>query len=402
MAKYKPLDKTVEIIETNPHLSNCFRFNMFSEQIEFNKKPEWDLSIEPGDNIHDLHISSLRYYLSRIHDFEPAKGIVGEACYLVSKKSAYHPIKRYIEKEEWDGINRIDTWLHKTVMCEDNVYTRDVSKKILIAIVNRVYNPGCKFDHMLILEGDQGIGKSTMIEVLAGDFYIDISFENKDKDLVDAMSRSMIVEISELSGMSKKDVDWMKSFITRKVDRVRLPYTQYVKDFKRKSVLFGTYNPSGNNTYLRDDTGNRRFWPIECRGIDIGYLKENRTQIWAEAYEMYKKKELYHIVDKESLGILANVHSDREFNGPAYQPIENLLLKYPRDSIDMETLIHEGLKINLDNKSLNERSSIFTIVGIIMRKLRWRKGSGRNRHVYYPPDGYYKNKESVEELEWSE
>ncbi len=321
-----PLGKTMHHFKENMFFSDMFRFNLFSGDIEFIKSPTWEPSVVEGDTLCDQNITHIRYYLSSIHNFEPQKSVVGEACMMVSKNKSYHPVKKYIEKEEWDGVRRIDEWLNKSVGCVNNIYTSQAGAKFLIATVSRIYNPGCKFDYMLILEGDQGIGKSTMIEEMASSWYLDTNFGHKDKDLIDAMRGAFIIEISELSGMNKKDVDWLKSFLSKKVDRVRLPYEARSKDFKRKCVFVGTYNPSGDNMYLRDDTGNRRFWPIECKGfIDLEYIRKNKAQLWAESLVRFRDGEQLYIDDQDALDILAGVHKDRELQSPTYYTIKDWL-----------------------------------------------------------------------------
>lgn len=387
------LIKTVSIFEHDPELFDLFRYNLFSHQIEYNRKAEWEIDLDVGDAIIDETITNLRFYIGTVHDLEPNKSILGEATYLMAKRNTYHPVKQFIEKEKWDGKPRLDEWIIKTSGCEDNVYTREVSKNILIAAVNRVYHPGCKFDHMVVLEGPQGIGKSTMIEILSGKFYLDTSFDEKTNDLVDSISQALIVEISELSGMSQREVQWVRSFITRKVDRVRLPYVQRVQDFKRSCVFIGTHNPSGNNQYLRDDTGNRRFWPIECREIDLDYLKQNLHQIWAEAF--YRRKEQYHITSKESLSIMYGLHDQREYKGPQHDFIEQWLRERKRTSVTMEDIVSHGMRTNIHNKPQAEQGRIWSIAGKVMKSLDWRKGVGRDKN-YYPPPGFYTDKQQKE------
>lgn len=385
MTKQSPLSKTMGLLQNDTNLFDIFKFNEFSEDVEYTKTPEWDLGVIPGKSLDDQDLTQLRYYLGTIHDFEPARNIIGEACFLMAKRKSYHPIKKYIESVKWDNVKRIDTWLIDSINCDDNVYTRMASSKFLIAAVNRVYNPGCKFDHMLILEGPQGIGKSTLAEIMAGDWYLDTNFDHRDKDLIDSMRSSFIIEISELSGMNKKDVDWLKSFLSKKVDRIRLPYASRSKDFKRKSVFIGTYNPSGNNMYLRDDTGNRRFWPIECReSVNLAYLRANKAQLWAEAHHRYKLGEQYYIDDKVALMILANIHNDRELESPTHIMIREWL--GVRNQVAMNEIIQDCLKINMEGKRPKDLLSAQTTIGIIMRKLKWRKGCNENRHIYYSPD----------------
>jgi len=381
MAK-KPLEATVSAITDDHSFYDLLRLNLFSNDIEFTKEADWSNTIHADKCLEDEDLTAIRYYLSRTHGIEPSKQIVGEACYIVASRRSYHPIKQFIEQEEWDGVPRIDEWLIKASGCDDNKYTREVSAKFLIATVNRVYNPGCKFDHMVIFEGSQGLCKSTLVETIAGKFYLDTTFAHRDKDLVDAIRTSMIIEISELSGMDHKDVNWLKGFITRKVDRARLAYAMLTKDFKRKCVLVGTFNPSGNNTYLRDDTGNRRFWPIECKKIDIEYIKANRGQLWAEA--LSRKDEKYYLDDPETLLILSSLHEDRELESLSFYKIRDWINKNPdKDYVLMYDIIESGLGINTHGKEPRELLSYQTMAGIMMRKLKWVKGSNNNRDKYY-------------------
>lgn len=388
MKKSRPLDETFKAFVTDSVFKDVLRYNQFSEDIEFIRAPQWDGTIEQGKTLDDDDLIQMKFYLTSKHQIEPSKQIVGEASFIVSKHNAYNPVKQYIESEKWDGVPRIDTWLHCTTGCDDNVYTRDVSAKMLIACVNRVYNPGCKFDHMAIFEGPQGIGKSTMIEELAGRWYLDTNFDNKDKDIIDAMRGTLIIEVGELAGMNKKDVNWMKSFISRKVDRVRLAYASRTKDFKRKSIFVGTYNPSGNNTYLNDDTGNRRFWPIECREIRIPYLKSVKRQLWAEA--LARKDEKYYIDNPESLAILDSIHKDREVEGPAFIKIKSWLESGGYQQISGIEIMEQCLGIQTSGKDPRDLHSTWTIIGMVMKRLKWIKGSNDDRHIYFSPGSLLK------------
>ncbi len=393
----QPLRKTMGIFTDDLNLSDIFAFNEFSEDIEFINTPEWNPSARNGKTLDDMDIIQLRYYLSRVHNYEPNKYIIGDCCFLLGKRKSYHPVKRYIEGQKWDLTPRLDTWLKECTGCEDNCYTRQVSAKILIAAVARVYNPGCKFDHMLILEGGQGIGKSTLVEELAGEWFLDTNFGHKDKDLIDCMRGAFIIEISELSGMNKKDVDWLKSFLAKKVDRVRLAYASRSKDFKRKCIFVGTYNPSGNNMYLRDDTGNRRFWCVECGDkMNVQYVKDHKAQIWAEALFRYNDGEKYFIDDPEALAILASVHGERELESPTYNMIKRWVIG--RAEVSMEGILEDCMGMSTKGRAPKELLSASTTVGIIMRRLRWKKGTNESRNIYYNPDA-----DNLEETEaWDE
>lgn len=392
MAKQKPLTKTIEILRDDPELIGLFQYNEFSEDVELTRRTDIVRESEEGKFLIDKNFSELRYYMSYTHDHEPSKSITAESCFIASREKVYHPIKRYIEKERWDGKHRLDTWLIDATGCEDNVYTRAAGRRFLIAGVNRIYNPGCKFDHMMIFEGEQGIGKSTLVEELMPESFLDTSFNNKDKDLIDLIRRFFLIEIGELSGMDKKDLNWTKAFIVRKVDWIRLPYASKPEEFRRRCLLFGTHNPSGDNTYLRDDTGNRRFWPIECVKADVEYLRENRHQLWAEAYEGYKRKEKYYIdrSDEGIIEILESMHEDRQIEDPDLNKLRAWLRG--KTETTKEDVMFNCLGYN--PKTPREKLSTSTIVGIMLKKAGWIKGKKIYKGKYVPAESPLTNNES--------
>lgn len=210
----------------------------------------------------------------------------------------YHPIKKYLDSLEWDGVSRLDTVLIDYLGAEDTRYTRMVTRKTLTAAVARIYEPGIKFDHVLVLCGRQGIGKSTLFSLLGRAWYSDsmtIS-DMKDKTACEKMQGIWIMELGELAGIRKVDVEVVKSFVTRQADLYRPAYGQYVESHKRTCIIVGTTN--AYDGFLRDSTGNRRFWPVELRrkqGDPWALSKMNVDQIWAEAYHYYRNRETLYL-----------------------------------------------------------------------------------------------------------
>ena len=213
---------------------------------------------------------------------------------------SYHPIKEYFERlPEWDGIERIDTTLIDFFGAEDNAYVRAVSRKIMCAAVKRVFQPGIKFDNILVLNGPQGIGKSTFINKLGGEWYSDslnLSDMN-DKTAAEKLQGYWILEIGELAGMKKADIDKVKAFISRQDDKYRASFGRRVTPHPRQCVFFGTTN--SETGFLRDITGNRRFWSVKTPGT--GRWKPwEMTQLdvdmmWAEAIIYVKNKESLYL-----------------------------------------------------------------------------------------------------------
>jgi predicted P-loop ATPase len=177
----------------------------------------------------------------------------------------------------------------------------------MISAVARIMQPGCKVDHMLILEGPQGAKKSSALRILAGEqWFTDELAEIGSKDAAQQMRGVWIIEIAELDAISRAEVSRIKAFLTRIVDRYRPPYERYVIDVPRQCVFAGSVNP---DTYLRDETGNRRFWPIRCGSIDLDALRRDRDQLWAEAVARYREGAIWWIEDRN---LIATAQAEQE------------------------------------------------------------------------------------------
>lgn len=212
----------------------------------------------------------------------------------------YHPIREFFQSlPECDGVKRVETLLVDYLGADDSLYVRAITRKLLCAAYVRVHNPGAKFDNMIVLNGGQGIGKSTLINKLGGEWYSDslnISDMN-DKTAAEKLQGYWIMEIGELAGMRKADLDKVKAFISRQDDKDRASFGRRVTPHPRQCVFFGTTNSESG--YLRDITGNRRYWNVKCSGksekkpweID----RETVLQIWVEVMQMVKDGESLYL-----------------------------------------------------------------------------------------------------------
>ncbi len=225
----------------------------------------------------------------------------------VTDDRSYHPIREFIENlPEWDKVPRVDTLLIDYLGADDNEYVRAVTRKTLCAAIKRVLYPGCKFDSMLVLNGPQGVGKSTLIAKLAGEWFSDSLNlgDTKDKTAAEKLQGYWILEIGELAGLKKAEVETLRSFLSRQNDIYRAAFGKRATPHLRQCVFFGTTNAESG--YLRDTTGNRRFWPVKTPGAGIKHswdlTPELICQIWAETLAYVKQGEkLYLSAELEAL-----------------------------------------------------------------------------------------------------
>jgi len=210
-----------------------------------------------------------------------------EFYYIVTDSIAYkrkfHPVRDYLDSLKWDGIPRLEEWLIKYGQAADSPYTRAVSAIVLIAAVRRIRQPGCKFDELMVLESEQGMFKSSALRALCPReewFSDDLPLYADAKEIIERTTGKWIIEASELSGMSARNIDHLKSMLSREKDESRLAYGRTRESYPRQFIIIGTTN---SHKYLQDETGNRRFWPIRLQQFNIPGLKAERDQLWAEA-----------------------------------------------------------------------------------------------------------------------
>ena len=203
----------------------------------------------------------------------------------IARSNSFHPVRDYLKGLKWDGVERVGNWLCEFGGAEDSPYVRAVSKLVLVAAVRRIMRPGAKFDEMAVLfSPKQGTFKSTALRTLAikDEWFCDsLHMESKDREFIEQTQGKWIVEIAELKGMHRSQSDHIKSMLSRQSDRARRAYGRMVEERPRHFIMVGTTNES---EFLRDETGNRRFWPVEIKEFDISKLKATRDQLWAEAY----------------------------------------------------------------------------------------------------------------------
>jgi predicted P-loop ATPase len=266
----------VALIRMNVQLAyNEFDYRVYAR---FHKKHV--LQTVPLDDALEvrLWLNTLTYF-----KFLPTREFFSTVLVDEAHSNTYHPVREYLNGLVWDATPRLDRWLIASAGAADTPFIQAVSAIVLIAAVRRVRQPGCKFDEILVLESPQGWNKSMMIEVLCPDatwFGNSFRLTLSEKELIEQTAGKWLIEVPELSGMSGAEVEHLKALLSRGTDSSRLAYGRHRVDRPRQFIIVGTTN---DTEYLRDMTGNRRFWPVQVQQVDLEAIRRDRDQLWAEA-----------------------------------------------------------------------------------------------------------------------
>lgn len=333
----KTLPNYVLILKNDPRTAGKIAYNEFTDEIVY--REEIDLGVpgsvvlKPRDRINGSSLKDVGYAMLRaLFEAKRRRGkdnadITGwglpitdrdlkAAVETAALANSFNPVKEFIEAEKWDGVERIEEIFIHFMGCPDDIYHRAVAKYMMLGAVTRVYEPGHKFDFVPIIEGAQGIAKSSFVEKLAGHWFAELHADFDDqKRLVETMLGSWILEIPELSQFNKSQVRDIKAFLSGKSDKVRLSYRRDAERFYRSNIFVGTTN---DYVYLSDNTGHRRFWSIKAeRAINIDEFEDIVPQLWAEALNRYREMRR-----KQPRGTLPLYLSDREIAAEAKKQSE--------------------------------------------------------------------------------
>src|SRR5215831_350989 len=288
-----------------PAFQGVLSFNEFALAVEARRQTPWGAPPGPWSDHHDLLTCE---WLER-QGVRVGDGVAANAVLTVARESPRHPVKEFLDRLVWDKVPRIDKWLTTYCGAADCDYARAIASRWLISAVARIRAPGCRVDHVLILEADQGAGKSTVFQILGSEFYSDDIADLGTKDSQMGTIGIWVLELSELDSMSRAEVNKIKAFLSRAVDHFRPPYGRTLIRAPRQVVFAGTVN---HGSYLRDETGGRRFWPVKCGAIDLEGLKRDRDQLWAEACVRHAAGEVWWL-EKEGLVRLASEQQDERY-----------------------------------------------------------------------------------------
>jgi len=311
----KPLlANAITALRHAPQWQGVLAFNEFSELIEAVKPPPWR-SGRAGvwSDDHDRRTADWLQHQGLYVSAE----VAGQAVQTAAMETRFHPVRDYLNRLSWDGIGRLDDWLTLYWGVEPSEYARAVGARWLISAVARIYRPGVKADQCLILEGPQGSKKSTALRVLTEPWFTDEISDLGTKDASLQTRGVWLIEMSELDAMRRSDLAKVKAFISRSTDRFRPPYGKRLIESPRQCVFAATTN---QDTYLQDETGGRRFWPVRCGTIHIDQLKRDRDQLWAEAVERFNHGAVWWLDSLELNAAAAEQQADR-YEGDPWEPI---------------------------------------------------------------------------------
>jgi predicted P-loop ATPase len=365
------LANAITALREAPAWQSTIRFNDFTERAVIRGCPPWEAKRIEHDwtTADDIRTAEWLQHVG----ITVSPDTAAQAVEVVSRERRFHPVRDYLEQLCWDGIPRLDCWMIAFLSAEDTPYVRAISSRFSISAVARIYQPGCKADAVLILEGHQGTFKSTAIATLAEPWYTDEIDALGTKDASLQLAGVWLIELDELASMTRGEVDKVKAFISRRTDRFRPPYGRRIIERPRQCVFAGTINPSGAG-YLRDETGARRFWPVRCGQVDTERLAIARDQIWAEARERYLAGAPWWL-DTSELNNHAEAEQDQRYQADAWQQlIEDFCAA--RDVVSVAKVLKGALFLTIDRWGQAEQNR----VARCLRKMGWERHQVRDGH----------------------
>jgi predicted P-loop ATPase len=313
----------------------------------------------------DDDITILTEFLQKAGLRRISRDIVRDAVSARARENAFHPVREYLNALTWDGKSRVRVWMTTKLGADLSAYTQSVGTMFLVSLVARVYEPGCKVDYMPVLEGPQGAMKSAACAVLGGEFFSDcLPDVAAGKDVAQHLRGKWVIEIGEMHAMNRAESAQLKAFITRQVERYRPSYGRFEVVEPRQCVFIGTTNQA---TYLRDETGGRRFWPVKIGEIDIDGLAEDRDHLFAEAVHLYRLGEPWW-PDRRFEQEHIKPQQESRYEADAWQ---EMIISYlaPQQKVTVGQVAKEALFIDAAKIGTADQRRITAI----MERLRWHR-----------------------------
>lgn len=377
-------ENVYQLLMHMPQWQGCLGLDEFSNVIKVRK--ETPTGLKPGDLWDEQANFQLGLWMAKaLRLFLKAEGMITAGVRAAAVENTFHPVREWLDGLEWDGKPRVDTWLSDYAGVERTHYSDLVGRLFLIGMVARIYQPGCKMDSALILEGLQGEGKSSIARALAGEWFADTPFQMGDKDSFQALSGKWMYELAELDSFNRAEATRAKAFISSPTDRYRAPYDTVTKDWPRQCVFMGTTN---QYEYFKDSSGNRRYWPVLSIGaINPLALKVIRHLLFAEAVQLYKAGEHWWPTKEQQNELISPEQEKRELQDVWEIQIQYWLENsFTGDKVDALEILTGALKMEISKIDGAKQSTMR--VGNCMHKLGWEKGretSGKRRYFYIRP-----------------
>lgn len=326
--------------------------------------------------ITDTDVTLMQGYVQRSYDMRISQPIAQQAVVGQAELQRIHPVRSWLDGLKWDGLSRVDDWLHFAFGTPKDAYHRSVGTKLLCAAVRRVRQPGCKFDYVLVLEGDQGRGKSRACAALFGiDWFTDnLSHDLAHKDAQQGMSGKWGLELGELSALMRTTSQVAKAFFSRQVDYFRPPYGKSFVERPRQCIFIGTTN---DPDYLSDPTGNRRYWPVFCLKAEVEWIAEVRDQLWAEAAQIEALGEPLWL-DESHVQTRASVKQASRMAEDVWTPaVRDWIASQSKTDVRVPDLLHMALGLPRAQQNRSAEMRVATIL----------RADGWARHKHRSDDG---------------
>jgi predicted P-loop ATPase len=387
-------DNVALFLENSPDWAGVLGYNEFTSAFVILKPAPSPITAKVDSEIEDHFDTEAVFWLER-HRLMVKPDLVRRVVDVIARRNSYHPVREYLEGlPRWDGVPRIGTWLidHCGVESSDanpNPYAMAVGEKFLIAAVKRIMEPGAKCDSMLVLEGRQGIGKSAVPRILAGDeWFSDQLADMGSKDASLQLRGMWIVELSELDVLNRAEMARAKAFLSQQTERFRPPYGRRVVQIPRQCMFIGTTNA---DSWLKDETGGRRFWPVRCRQIDQEGLRRDRDYLWAEALHHCRAGATWwlddaeivqHAIEEQGARYQADVWQEqiakwletpaerRDEHGHSVAPFNS-----SRDSVTIADVLHHCIGKRLEMWTQSDKNRISSC----LRALGWERYKAGSR-----------------------
>jgi predicted P-loop ATPase len=381
----KVLANLLLIIEHDERLEGI-AYDEFRQAIVRRSSMPWPTGAKQG-RWTDEDDTRLAAWIFTEYDIDFSPNTIAGAVKAVGRGRSFSPVRDYLNGLRWDGVPRIDGLLVKYTGAAATPYHQVVGSKFMVAAVARAMEPGCQVDTMLVLEDStQGFGKSTFFRVLASpEYFTDDLADPSKKDAAEQLPGAWFVEMAELSSMRKADVETLKAFLTRRVDRYRPSYGHHVIEQPRGCVFVGTTNET---EYLKDATGNRRFWPVATTTIDLDALARDRDQLWAEAVQRYRAGERWHIESTDPIWTdVQAAQADRFERDPWEEKVRPYAEQRGPNGVTLAEILTDCLGIEVARQDQREKNR----AAKILVAMRWQRkkasvnSAGRRLHRYYPP-----------------